>query len=106
MIKQTRAPRSLFGLVAAFGVLLFGGVALDIPVVGEAEARVGRPMSPTSVAGVARRTTRRAIRRTTVYIDTLPRRCTTVIVDGSQLHHCSGTYYEPRGRRYVVVIID
>jgi len=33
----------------------------------EAEARIGRPLTPVSVAGVARRTTRRTIRRTAVY---------------------------------------
>ena len=36
--------------------------ALPVPVfVGNAEAIVGRPVSPVSVAGVARRTTRRAV---------------------------------------------
>ena len=30
-------------------------------VFGKAEARVGRPLTPVSVAGVARRTTRRAV---------------------------------------------
>jgi hypothetical protein len=34
--------------------------------VEEAQARVGRPATATSVAGVARRTTRRTVRRTTV----------------------------------------
>ncbi len=32
--------------------------------VGEAEAVVGRPLTPVSVAGVARRTSRRTVRRT------------------------------------------
>ena len=31
----------------------------EISLVGSAEARVGRPLTPVSVAGVARRTTRR-----------------------------------------------
>jgi hypothetical protein len=31
--------------------------------VSPAEARVGRPLTPVSVAGVARRTTRRTVRR-------------------------------------------
>jgi hypothetical protein len=35
-----------------------GGITLSIP---SAEARVGRPLTPVSVAGVARRTTRRAV---------------------------------------------
>ena len=32
-------------------------------LVSTAEARVGRPLTPVSVAGVARRTTRRTVRR-------------------------------------------
>ncbi len=38
------------------------GLSLD-----NAQARVGRPATPASVAGVARRTTRRAVRRTIIY---------------------------------------
>lgn len=72
----------------------------------EAEARVGRPMTPVSVAGVARRTTRRTIRRTTVYAATLPRGCTTVVIEGTTLHQCGGTYYQPYGNQYVVVTVD
>jgi hypothetical protein len=55
-----------FSLVA--GSLLVLGVleltpitALHVGLVGEAQAIVGRPLTPVSVAGVARRTTRRAV---------------------------------------------
>ncbi len=72
-------------------------------VLREAEARVGRPATPLSVAGVARRTTRRTIRRTAVYVSTLPRGCTTVVIEGASLHSCGGTYYQPYGGRWVVV---
>ena len=49
----------------------FAGVeTLDHPtipgffgLISSAEARVGRPLTPVSVAGVARRTTRRTVRR-------------------------------------------
>jgi hypothetical protein len=68
-----------------------------------AAARVGRPATPISVAGVARRTTRRAIRRTAVYVNTLPVGCTTVVIDGVRLHHCGTTYYQASGGRYCVV---
>ena len=40
----------------------------------EAQARIGRPLTPVSVAGAACRTTRRVIRRTSVYVAVLPRR--------------------------------
>ena len=91
------------GLIAA--ALIIDGW-LPIGLVGEAEARVGRPMTPVSVAGVARRTTRRTIRRTAVYAAALPRGCSTVIIDGTSLHRCGGTYYQPYGGRYVVVNVD
>ncbi len=49
--------------VAAFASGLFwnGGTAIDNSLVSSAEARVGRPLTPMSYAGVARRTTRRAV---------------------------------------------
>ena len=74
--------------------------------IGAAEAVVGRPATPVSYAGVARRTTRRVIRRTTIYVVTLPPACTVVVVEGTSLHFCGGTYYQPYGTQYVVVHVD
>ena len=71
-----------------------------------AEAVVGRPLTPVSAAGVARRTTRRAIYATSVYVATLPPACTTVIVEGTTLQQCGGTYYQPSGNQYVVVNVE
>jgi len=47
----------------AFSAGLFwnGEAAVDNSLVTSAEARVGRPLTPMSYAGVARRTTRRAV---------------------------------------------
>ena len=58
--------RKLFVTVvaaAAFSAGLFwnGETAVDNGLVTSAEARVGRPLTPMSYAGVARRTTRRAV---------------------------------------------
>jgi hypothetical protein len=59
--------KRIFPLVVLAGaVVMFGDI--DQLVVGgspisEAQAVVGRPLTPLSVAGVARRTTRRAVRR-------------------------------------------
>ncbi|MCO8146123.1 hypothetical protein NHN26_12920 [Rhodovulum tesquicola] len=75
-------------------------------VVKQAEARVGRPATPVSAAGVARRTTRRIVRRTTVYIATLPAGCVTVTINGASYYQCGATYYQPYGGQYVVVVID
>jgi hypothetical protein len=59
-----------------------------------------------SVAGVARRTTRRTSRRTSIYVATLPRGGSTVIVEGVSLSQCGGTYYQASGNQYVVVNVD
>lgn len=106
MTGQTRANKILLGLGVSISTLVFSSLVFDVHLVSEAEARVGRPMTPNSVAGVTRRTTRRTIRRSTVYINTLPRGCTTVIIDGSSLHHCGGSYYQRHGGRYVVVYVN
>jgi hypothetical protein len=75
-------------------------------VMAHAEARVGRPLSPVSVGGVARRTTWRAVRRSTIYVVTLPTNCVTVTVNGTGYHQCGTTYYQPHQGQYVVVYID
>jgi len=97
-------------IVLACCVIIFG-ILVDFPITGsrsvaEAEARIGRPATPTSVAGVARRTTRRTIRRSTTYIATLPKGCKTVVIEGTTLHQCGGTYYQPYNNQYMVVYVD
>ena len=74
--------------------------------VSEAQARIGRPATPGSVAGVGRRTTRRRIRRTTIYVATLPKGCTTINIDGAACYQCGGTYYQAHNNQYVVVEVD
>jgi hypothetical protein len=64
-MKSFNAKRLLL-VVGILGLGIFGsidlsqndGLALSVQ---SAEARVGRPLTPVSVAGVARRTTRRAV---------------------------------------------
>ena len=60
------SPRKIAVFVAAAaifagGLLWSGKAAIDGSFVSEAEARIGRPLTPMSYAGVARRTTRRAV---------------------------------------------
>ncbi len=93
-------------LIGAMLVAFLGAPVPGGPFVGDAQARVGRPMTPVSVAGVARRTTRRAIRRSTIYVATLPRGCTQVNIDGTVLQQCGGTYYQAHSGQYVVVYVD
>jgi hypothetical protein len=85
----------------AVDIVLDGGF-----VVPEVEARIGRPLTPLSYAGVARRTTRRAIYVTSVYRATLPVGCTTIVIEGTTLHHCGATYYQATGSQYVVVQVQ
>jgi hypothetical protein len=71
-----------------------------------AGAIVGRPLTPVSVAGVARRTTRRTVRRTAIYIAALPPNCATLALNGIPSWNCGGTYYQQSGTQYVVINID
>jgi hypothetical protein len=95
-------------------VLMFGMVA-DITLhtqgfINDAQARVARiqpvPNYRPVPAAAAVRTTRRVIRRTNVYVATLPLSCVTVVIEGATLHQCGATYYRPYGGQYVVVVID
>nr|WP_081851579.1 hypothetical protein [Bradyrhizobium sp. URHD0069] len=45
----------------AAGLIWSGRATLNEGIVSSAEARIGRPLTPMSYAGVARRTTRRAV---------------------------------------------
>ncbi|MCJ7642424.1 MAG: hypothetical protein MUO29_11085 [Desulfobacterales bacterium] len=66
---------------------------------------MGRPLTPVSVAGVARRTTRRRVVATSVYVATLPPACTTVVIESITVQQCGGQYYQASGTQYVVVNI-
>ena len=90
--------------VTAAGALLSMGT--PISPISSAEAVVGRPATPVSYAGVARRTTRRMIYATNVYVASLPPACTVVVIEGTTLHQCGGTYYQASGTQYVVVNVE
>jgi len=91
--------------------MLIAGSAADVffnssILTKETEARIGRPLTPLSYAGVARRTSRRVIRRSVIYVPALPPSCTTVIIEGTMLQQCGGSYYKPYNNQYVVVYVD
>ncbi|NGO53849.1 hypothetical protein [Allomesorhizobium camelthorni] len=104
--------RSSTKAIIASLALLFGGSDLHIAdwrvgmgffnLVSDAEARVGRPATPGSVAGVARRTTRCVIRRG-AYIGAIPTGCPYGSYYGYNLYYCGGVYYQKSGGGYVVV---
>ena len=96
-------------MIGACGLLAAGAVmdgVLGGGLMPPAAAVVGRPATPVSAAGVARRTTSRMIYATSVYVATLPAGCTTVIIEGTSLYSCGGTYYQPYGTQYVVVTVN
>ena len=61
--KRTSWNIVLAAIVGVGGLFVTDNFSTTAPnaFVSQAEARVGRPMTPGSVAGVARRTTRRAV---------------------------------------------
>ena len=71
---------------------------LDNVFIENAEAVRGRPGTPGSAAGVARRSTRRAVHRRIAVgtrVTVLPGGCTTVITRNVTYHHCGGVHYRP-----------
>jgi hypothetical protein len=94
----------VFALATAF-TLEIDPISLATGKIGPqpAEARVGRPLTPGSVAGVARRTTRRAIRRGAYYNALPSATCVASTVYGYAVYDCGGVYYESSGSGYVIV---
>jgi len=93
-------------LVRSLATLTIGAVA--IPLSKLAEARVGRPATPGSVAGVRRRTRRRTRRRVyrnmTLY--SLPYGCnTTMMRAGVNYYYCGGIWYRPAYQGTTVVYV-
>ena len=79
-----------------------------IPLSGLVEARIGRPATPGSVAGVRRRTRRRTRRRVyrnmTLY--SLPYGCNTTRVRGGvTYYYCGGIWYQPTYQGTTVVYV-
>ncbi len=105
MRNLTKAAIVATAFLLGVGDIELGGQQAGTSVFGlttSAEARVGRPLTPVSVAGVARRTTRRALRRG-AYLATIPRGCPYGTYYGYSLYYCGGTYYQRSGSGYVIV---
>ncbi|HCF61241.1 MAG TPA: hypothetical protein DFS52_24990 [Myxococcales bacterium] len=86
-------------LKAGLGIVLGSALVL---VGAEALAVVGRPLTPFSYAGVARRTSRRtavvagaAVAGSAAYIYSLPSGCSSVTINGLTYQQCGSTYYRP-----------
>ena len=99
-MKRRELLRSLAGLTIGAGALTLSTLAA---------ARLGRPLTPVSVAGVHRRTRRRVRRRVVVgaSLYSLPYGCAnTVMRGGINYHYCGGIYYKPvyQGTQVVYVV--
>jgi len=105
-MKKSTFVLLAIGIAVAASDLLPVGVVSGGILVRDAQAIVGRPLTPVSVAGVARRTTRRTIVATSIYVAALPPACTVVVMEGMTLHQCGGTYYQPYGTQFVVVNVQ
>jgi hypothetical protein len=106
MMKKSTLGMLALGLALAFADYQPGSGIEGVSLVKEAHAVVGRPLTPVSYAGVARRTTRRMIYATNVYVATLPPACTVVVIEGTTLQQCGGTYYQSSGNQYVIVNVQ
>jgi hypothetical protein len=84
----------------------FDLATLTIAPATTAEARIGRPLTPLSYAGVARRTTRRVVRRTAIRVNTLPAGCVYGLYYSAYYYRCGAAYYQRSGGVYVKVVID
>lgn len=83
-----------------------GPLPLSIGFATPAEAVIGRPLTPLSYARVARRTTRRIVRRTATTIAVLPPGCIYGPYYGGYYYRCGGLYYAKSGGVYVQVIVQ
>ena len=43
---------------------------------------------------------------TNVYVATLPPACAVIVIEGTSLHRCGGTYYQASGTQYVVLNVE
>jgi len=93
-------------MMRLLGALAVGVVAL--PLSNLAKARIGRPATPGSVAGVRRRTRRRTRRRVAVGMTlyALPYGCsTTRMLYGVNYYYCGGIWYQPQYQGTTVVYV-
>lgn len=95
---------SRFGFLAA--VLAATATGAWLSHIGSAQAGFERPPVPSASPAVLLATTVRVIRRSTVYVTTLPKGCVRTEINNTVVWRCGKTYYEADGNRYVLVYID
>ncbi len=94
-MKRRELIRSLAGLAVGVGTISLSALALG---------RIGRPLSPGSIAGVRRRTRRRMAVGMSMVM--LPYGCVgTMIRAGVAYHYCGGIWYRPAYQGTTVVYV-
>ncbi len=109
-------PKSLFLVVLFLGLVIGFPVVDDTVtiitkfVVNDAEAVIGRPATPGSVAGARRRTRRRVTRSVAIgaRATTLPAGFTTVVAGGQTYYVHDGVFYKRyyEGNNVVYVVVE
>jgi hypothetical protein len=106
MVKSAKRVMLVATVIAvgATGLFWSGEImpSWSLGLVTQAQARIGRPLTPLSYAGVARRTTRRAI-YAGVRINVLPAGCLYGPYYGGHYWHCGGRYYEKSNNVYIQI---
>ena len=97
---------AILSMVADLGDLRIPGVTESLDFIKPAGAVIGRPLTPVSYAGVARRTTRRVVRHTGVTIAALPAGCIYGPYYDGYYYRCGADYYAKSGGVYVQVIVQ
>ena len=114
MAMSTRHKRALGAVVVLAALTVAGELTGTGPLLlggGEAHAVIGRPLTPMSYAGVARRTTRRAayagavaapvavaaapVVPTAGVVTTLPGGCARADAAGGVYYQCGAVRYQP-----------
>jgi hypothetical protein len=106
MRSKSLAASAILAALSICTVDFAAGIVAPGVFGGEARAVVGRPLTPLSYAGVARRTTRRVVRRTAYRVNALPPGCIYGPYYGGNYYNCAGTYYEKSGNVYIQVVIE
>jgi hypothetical protein len=127
--ESMNSPAKILLSTMAFAILFLVEVdttaSLPVPTIRHAHAVVGAPLTPVSVAGVARRT---AVRTTAAasaaakppappppsgaqglplgtVVSALPAGCASVQLHGTNYFNCQGTYFRPAYKGQDVVYI-
>jgi hypothetical protein len=99
-----RGKRTLGGLAVIAALAIAGELTGTSPLLlggGDAHAVIGRPLTPMSYAGVARRTTRRAAYAGAVaapyagVVTALPGGCARADAAGGVYYQCGAARYQP-----------